>query len=110
MWVCILALTCITHTHFSVRFFFFSHFIKVFWPGARLQDIDPTYLTRGQSYESFCHPGGAVCRLGLLILITLNLKVFSGLLLIGYGVGGLVHVGTVSLGIFKSDSDEVYHQ
>lgn len=51
-----------------------------------------------------------MCRLGLLILITLNLKVFSGLLLIGYGVGGLVHVGTVSLGIFKSDSDEVYHQ
>lgn len=34
----------------------------------------------------------------------------SGSLLIGYGTGGLVHVGTVSLGIFKSDSDEVFHQ
>lgn len=56
-------------------------------------------------------PTGAVCSLRAVNLNQLNLKVFSGLVLIGYGLvdagtalWGLVDAGTASRGMFKSDS------
>lgn len=46
-------------------------------------------------------PAGAVCSVRAVNLNRLNLKVFSGLALIGYG---LADAGTASRGMFTSDS------
>lgn len=80
---------------------FLPHYTKVFLPETRLRAIGPTCLPEGNPMGLYAIPAGAVWSMRAVNLNQLNLKAFSGLVLIGYG---LVDAGIASRGMCKSDS------
>lgn len=80
---------------------FLPPYTKVFLPGTRLRAIGPTCLPEGNPMGLYAIPAGAMCNVRAVNLNQLNLKVFSGLALIGYG---LADAGTASRGMFTTDS------